>query len=33
MKDDVVYLRHIAECIRRIEDNISGGRDLGVRKT
>jgi uncharacterized protein with HEPN domain len=28
MKDDVVYLRHIAECIRRIEDNISGGRDL-----
>jgi uncharacterized protein with HEPN domain len=28
MKDDAVYLRHIAECIRRIEDNISGGRDL-----
>lgn len=28
MKDDAVYLRHIAECIRRIEDNVSGGRDL-----
>ena len=28
MKDDAVYLRHVVECIRRIEDNISGGRDL-----
>ncbi len=28
MKDDAVYLRHIAECIRRIEENIAGGRDL-----
>lgn len=26
MKDDDLYLRHIAECIRRIEDNVSGGR-------
>ncbi|MGA9995480.1 MAG: HepT-like ribonuclease domain-containing protein [Pyrinomonadaceae bacterium] len=28
MKDDAVYLRHIAECIRRVEENIAGGRDL-----
>jgi uncharacterized protein with HEPN domain len=28
MKDDAVYLRHIAECIRRIEENAAGGRDL-----
>ena len=28
MKDDAVYLRHIAECIRRIEEHITGGRDL-----
>ena len=27
MKDETVYLRHISECIRRIEQNISGGRD------
>ncbi len=27
MKDDTVYLRHIMECIRRIEDNIAEGRD------
>ena len=27
MKDDSVYLRHIAECIRRIEENIKDGRD------
>ena len=27
MRNDAVYLRHIAECIRRIEDNTSGGRD------
>ncbi|HEY0077207.1 MAG TPA: HepT-like ribonuclease domain-containing protein [Pyrinomonadaceae bacterium] len=28
MKDDAVYLHHIAECIRRIEENTGGGRDL-----
>ena len=27
MKDDSVYLQHISECIRRIEENISAGRD------
>jgi uncharacterized protein with HEPN domain len=27
MKDDVLYLRHIAECIRRIEANVTGGRE------
>jgi len=27
MKDDVVYLRHIGECIRRIEENVAEGRD------
>ncbi len=27
MKDDIVYLRHIRECIRRIEENVAGGRD------
>lgn len=27
MKDDRVYLRHIAECIRRIEENVAGGKD------
>ncbi len=27
MKDDTVYLRHIRECIRRIEENVAGGRD------
>jgi uncharacterized protein with HEPN domain len=26
MKDDIVYLRHIMECIRRIEDNVAEGR-------
>jgi uncharacterized protein with HEPN domain len=26
MKDDAVYLRHILECIWRIEENIAGGR-------
>jgi len=25
MKDDTVYLRHILECIRRIEENTEGG--------
>ena len=27
MKDDTVYLRHIQECIRRIEDDIADGKD------
>ena len=27
MKDDTVYLRHILECIRRIEEDIAIGRD------
>ncbi len=27
MKDNTVYLRHIAECIRRIEENIESGRE------
>ena len=27
MKDDTVYLRHIQDCIRRIEENTTGGRD------
>jgi uncharacterized protein with HEPN domain len=26
MKDDNVYLRHIGECIRRVEENVSHGR-------
>lgn len=27
MKDEIVYLRHILECVRRIEENTSEGRD------
>ncbi len=27
MKDDTVYLRHIRDCIRRIEENTAEGRD------
>jgi uncharacterized protein with HEPN domain len=27
IKDDRVYLKHIRECIRRIEENTSTGRD------
>lgn len=27
MKDDIAYVRHIRECIRRIEENVSEGRD------
>jgi uncharacterized protein with HEPN domain len=27
MKDDAVYLRHVKECIRRIEEDAAGGRD------
>jgi uncharacterized protein with HEPN domain len=26
MKEDVVYLRHMLECIRRIEAHSAGGR-------
>lgn len=28
MKDDTVYLRHIQECIGRIEENVRDGRDV-----
>lgn len=27
MKDETVYLRHIEDCIRRIEENVADGRD------
>ncbi len=27
MKDDTVYLRHIQDCIRRIEENVAEERD------
>lgn len=27
MKDDTVYIRHILESIRRIEENVAAGRD------
>jgi len=27
MKDDTVYLRHILDCIRRIEENVRQGRE------
>ncbi len=27
MKDDTIYLRHIQECIRRIEENVADGKD------
>jgi len=27
MKDDTVYLRHIQECVRRIEENVASGRE------
>jgi uncharacterized protein with HEPN domain len=27
MKDDTIYLRHILECIRRIEANVARGRE------
>jgi uncharacterized protein with HEPN domain len=27
MKDDAAHLRHILECIRRIEENVAAGRD------
>lgn len=28
MKDDAVYLAHILECIRRVEENVAGGEDV-----
>jgi excisionase family DNA binding protein len=27
MKDEALYLRHIMECMRRIEANVAGGRE------
>lgn len=33
MKDDRLYLVHINECIARIEDYVSGGRDEFMRST
>ena len=27
MKDDAAYLRHIVECIHRIEEDVVGGRE------
>lgn len=27
MKDDAVYLRHVQECIRRIEEDTASGRE------
>lgn len=30
MKDDIVYLRHILECIQRIEENTRGGREKSL---
>lgn len=27
MKDDAIYLHHILECIRRIEEHVAQGRD------
>ena len=27
MKDDIAYVRHIRECIQRIEENVADGRD------
>ena len=27
MKSDTVYLRHIEDCVRRIEENIAEGKD------
>jgi uncharacterized protein with HEPN domain len=31
MKDDVVYFDHIRECIRRIEENVSKGKEEFLR--
>lgn len=27
MRDDAVYLRHILDCVRRIEEDTAGGRE------
>ena len=27
MKDDRAYLEHILQCIRKIQEDVSGGRD------
>ena len=27
MKDDRIYLRHILDCIRRVEEDTAGGKD------
>jgi uncharacterized protein with HEPN domain len=27
VKDDTIYIRHIRECIRRVEENTAGGYD------
>jgi len=27
LKDDAIYIRHILECIRRVEENTAGGYD------
>lgn len=27
MKGDLVYLQHVAECIRRIQEDVAGGRE------
>jgi uncharacterized protein with HEPN domain len=27
MKSESVYLRHVLECIRRVEDDVAGGRE------
>jgi uncharacterized protein with HEPN domain len=31
VKDDAAYLRHILECIRRIEDDVVAGREEFMR--
>jgi len=31
VRDDAVYVKHILECIRRVEENTSGGRDAFMR--
>lgn len=28
MSDNTVYLRHILQCIERIEEHVAGGRDV-----
>lgn len=31
MKDDIAYVRHIRECIQRIEENVAEGRDCFIK--